>query len=145
MFTQLTEGAKNHEVCKFWMFRVVPRKWAGKADSADAWHALRPIILAAYTLQELNNVYPVLTCTQFMAAQIYNFQILLHLFSFSFQSLCGAQFGNICFMTKNTCPFKICVLQVQSVWPENVNAVKLLKCLCVATIWVMQYVFGCLQ
>src|SRR5215510_14576341 len=42
------------------------------------------------TLQELNNFYPVLTCTQFMAAQIHNFQILSHLFYFSFQSLCGA-------------------------------------------------------
>jgi len=42
------------------------------------------------TLQELNNFYPVLTSTQFMAAQIHNFQILPHLFYFSFQSLCGA-------------------------------------------------------
>src|SRR5215475_8795799 len=42
------------------------------------------------TLQELNNFYPVLTCTQFMATQIHNFQTLSHLFYFSFQSLCGA-------------------------------------------------------
>src|SRR5215510_1942820 len=55
---------------------------------------LRSIILAAYTvhstLQELNNFYPVLTYNQFMAAQIHNFQILSHLFYFSFPSLCGA-------------------------------------------------------
>ena len=40
--------------------------------------------------QELNNFYPVLTCTQFMAAQIHNFQVLSHLFYFSSQSLCGS-------------------------------------------------------
>jgi len=33
---QLTEGAKKHEVCMFSMFRVVPRKRAGIADSDDA-------------------------------------------------------------------------------------------------------------
>jgi hypothetical protein len=50
MLTQLNEGAKNHEVCKFSMFRVVLRKREGKAVSANAWHALRSIILvlAAY-------------------------------------------------------------------------------------------------
>ena len=76
------------------MFCVVPRKQEGKADSAAACHALRSIIpvlpatLLHSTLQELN-FYPVLTCTQFMAAQIHNFQ-MSHLFYFSFQSLCGA-------------------------------------------------------
>jgi hypothetical protein len=34
------------------------------------------------TLQKLNNFYPVFTCTQVMAAQIHNFQILSHLFFF---------------------------------------------------------------
>jgi hypothetical protein len=53
MLTQLTEGAKNHEVCKFTMFRVVPKR-EGKADSANAWHALRCIIpvLASYTASQ---------------------------------------------------------------------------------------------
>jgi len=36
MLTQLTEGAKKHKVCTFSMLRMVPRKQAGKADSADA-------------------------------------------------------------------------------------------------------------
>jgi hypothetical protein len=54
MLTQLNESAKNHEVRKFSMFRVVLRKREGKADSANAWHALRPIILvlAAYTASQ---------------------------------------------------------------------------------------------
>jgi hypothetical protein len=48
-------------------------------------------------LQELNNFYPILTYTQFMAAQIHNFQILSHLFIFlsnlfaeHLEMLCGA-------------------------------------------------------
>lgn len=41
------------------------------------------VVYTAYsTLQQLNNFYPVLTCTQFMAAQIQNFRILSHLFIF---------------------------------------------------------------
>jgi hypothetical protein len=52
MLTQLTEGAKKHEVCTFWMFRVVARKRAGKAEPTDARHALRSIILAVYTASQ---------------------------------------------------------------------------------------------
>jgi hypothetical protein len=115
MLTQLNEGAKNHEVCKFSMFRVVPRKREGKADSANAWHALRSIILvlAAYTASQhaagveqflpSTYLYSVHCRTNSQFSDLVTF--ILFFFSISLRStwkcsaehlvLRGAQFGNV--------------------------------------------------
>jgi hypothetical protein len=118
MLTQLNEGAKNHEVCKFSMFHVVPRKREGKADSANAWHALRPIILVltAYTAsQHAAGAKQFLPCTYLYSVHCRTnsqFSDLVTFILFSISSLRGAQFGNVwsrlnkaCYAIRSNKPF----------------------------------------